>query len=268
MRDLLRVEWFKLRKGMVVKVLALVGVGYAVMIVGLYQMMEWVFAQTGALMPNEIPGMMSALPLTGLRALSDANLHALVQIFMLVLLSVLFAAEYSRSTLKILLVSGSDRAGVYLAKFALLAAALLAYTLFTAACVTLFATLLNGWGGAFAAVHILQIAAVAARLALLNLVYGALLAVVAILTKSTGTVIAIGIGLQFAESLVTTIIHMVDNRVVEWLSRLIPSGYVVSFANLTVQPSLLLQGVAVSLLWIALFLAIGLRLFRRQDIPV
>ncbi len=267
MRNLLRVEWFKLRKGMAVKVLALVAVAYAMLIVGLYQMMDWIFAQTGTQMPNEIPGMMSALPLTGLRALSDANLHALVQICMLVLLAVLFAAEYARSTLKILLVGGSDRRRVYLAKFAVLAVTLLAFALLAAACVTLFATILNGWGEPFAVVHLLQIAAIAARLAWINLVYGALLAVVAILTKSTGTVVAIGIGLQFAESMVTTVVHMVDNRVVVWLSRLIPSGYVVSFAERTVKTSMLLQGLAMSLMWIVVFLALGIYLFRRQDVP-
>lgn len=266
MRNLLRIEAFKLRKGLTVKVLALVSVGYAVLIIGLFQMLELLFDSTEAGIPDGVSGVIPTLRLTGLNVLQSADLYSLIQIFMLVLLASLFSSEYARSTLKIMLVGGTDRVRLYLSKFVILALALLGYSLAGVVLITFFATLLNGWGGTFEGVQLLHIGGVALRITLLNLVYGALLAGVAILTKSTGIVIAIGIGLQFAEGLVTTVMQLVDSPVIDFLTRLIPSGYVIPFSALTVKPSLLVQGTVVSLVLITVFLGIGVRLFRRQDI--
>jgi ABC-type transport system involved in multi-copper enzyme maturation permease subunit len=165
-----------------------------------------------------------------------------------------------------MLVGGTDRVRLYLSKFVVLALALFGYSLAGVALITLFAALVNGWGGTFEWVQLIRIGGVALRITLLNLVYGALLAGVAILTKSTGIVIAIGIGLQFAEGLITTVVQLVDNPIIDFLTRLIPSGYVIPFSALTVKTPMLLQGIAVSFVLIAVFLAIGIRLFRRQDI--
>lgn len=266
MRNLLRIEAFKLRKGLTVKVLALVSVGYAVLIIGLFQMLELLLDTTETGIPEGVSGVIPVIRLTGLNALQSADLYSLIQIFMLVLLASLFSSEYARSTLKIMLVGGTDRVRLYLSKFVLLALVLLGYALAGVVLITFFATLMNGWGGTFEGIQLLQIGGVALRITLLNLVYGALLAGVAILTKSTGIVIAIGIGLQFAESLITTVVQLVDNPVIDFLTRLIPSGYVMPFSALTVKTSMLLQGIAVSLVLITIFLTIGIRMFRRQDI--
>ena len=82
MRNLLRIEAFKLRKGVTVKVLALVSVGYAVLIIGLFQMLELILDSTDTGIPDEVSNVIPAFRLTGLNALQSADLYSLLQIFM------------------------------------------------------------------------------------------------------------------------------------------------------------------------------------------
>ena len=64
-----------------------------------------------------------------------------------------------------------------------------------------------------------------------------------------------------------TLLQTGNNAVLTFLSRLLPSGYAVPFAGQTVENAILLRGLGLSAILTAVFLCVGVWLFRKQDIP-
>ncbi len=265
MLELAGIEAFKLRRGLAVKVMAGLTAVYAMLIVGVYRLMEVMLDLTDTELP-QAAGMPVTIHLTGLTAFQGSDMYSMLQIFMMVLVASLYSSEYGRSTLKVMLVGGTSRTRLYLSKFLVLAGVLFGYSLLGAVLVTALATVFNGWGGSFEPMQLVGLVGASARITVLSLSYAAMLAAAAILTKSTGIVIAIGIGLQFAESILTTLLQVIDNAVVDFLADLLPTAYAIRFAGLDVEPGILLRGVAVSVVLAAVFLWFGIRQFNRQDI--
>ncbi|HEY5465736.1 MAG TPA: ABC transporter permease [Clostridia bacterium] len=266
MLELARIESFKLRRGLAVKVMAGLTVLYAGLIVGVYKMMEILLDKTGTSLPPT-PGVPMTFQMTGLTAFQFSDMYSMLQIFMMVLVASLYSSEYGRSTLKVMLVGGTRRSSLYLSKFLVLAGTLLGYALLGAILITALSAAVNGWGTSFEPIQLLRLAGAAVRVTALNMAYAAMLSLAAMLTKSTGIVIAIGLGIQFSESMVITLLQMGNNAVLTFLSRLLPSGYAVPFAGQTVENAILLRGLGLSAILTAVFLCMGVWLFRKQDIP-
>lgn len=263
MKQLLSADFYKLRKSKSPFVCAIVTLGLAVLyIVSLNLISKMSIVQDGVQVEGTFTGDLSFVTMFQQGFTSDSLL------FIAIVISIFIGSEFAHGTIKNIASKSFSRTKLFLSKWIVSIATSIVYLLLYAVVFSVLAIILWGFGNPGAGFWSDFLLLTGCRI-LLNAAVCSIFVTLTMIIRQSGGAIAINICLTQFTALVVRLIQMGLNYLfkTEWnITQYLPTSIISELSTNPIEGGILLKGVIVSIVFIALSLAIGILCFRKTDI--